>query len=113
MGQGVVVGVVALILIALIAPWVRTAMVRGLVPDGGFLIRRSRGGAIDVRGRVPRSKVREIQEFCSRNLASDRPFTIRGTWGPGRSFEPSLYRGPQPGPATENSQLPAPMSKLI
>jgi hypothetical protein len=86
MGQGVAVGVVVLVLIALLAPLVRSVMMRGLGADSGFLIRRKAGGAIDVRGRVPRSKVPEIQEFCRRTLASGRPYTIRGMWGPGRSL---------------------------
>lgn len=87
MVQGVVFGIVAVVLIALAVALVRRGVwVGGLRSDSDFLIRSRSGGAIEVRGCVPKSKVPEIQEFCTRDLASDRPFAIRGRWGPGRSL---------------------------
>jgi len=85
MGQVVLVVVV---LIALAA--VALARRRGWRLDpgsgAGFVIRSRAGGVVEVRGAVPKSKILEIQEFCTRDLDLERPFAIRGSWGAGRSL---------------------------
>ncbi|AGA27410.1 hypothetical protein [Singulisphaera acidiphila] len=85
MVQGAIVGIIVLAAAATLVALHRAGWMTGVGPNG-FLIRYRTAGSIDVRGHVPRSKVLEIKEFCARNLASDRPFTIRGTWGAGKTL---------------------------
>jgi len=82
MGVSLAAGVVLLGVLAILVGWVNRA--GGWLWNGdGFLIRgRGRFQAVEVRGAVPKSKVQEIREFCHRDLKSDRPFSIRGSWGP-------------------------------
>lgn len=85
MGTEAIVGITVVASVVALVVWQRSGL--GLGPgSSGFLIRSRTGGTIDVRGRVPQSKVREIQEFCVRSLPSDRPFTIRGSWGEGKTL---------------------------
>ncbi|WP_406695269.1 hypothetical protein V5E97_29965 [Singulisphaera sp. Ch08] len=83
MVPGVLVGIAVVALIATLVALDRTGLLVG-PGSNGFLIRSRTNGLIDIRGRVPRSKVLEIKEFCTQDLASDRPFTIRGNWGAGK-----------------------------
>ncbi|SIO59293.1 hypothetical protein SAMN05444166_5994 [Singulisphaera sp. GP187] len=85
MVQGVIVAVLVVTLIAALVVGRRASWLAG-TGSNGFLIRYRTRDSIDVRGRVPKGKVLEIKEFCVRNLAADRPFTIRGTWGPGKTL---------------------------
>jgi hypothetical protein len=85
MVPGVLVAVLVITVIATLVTLDRAGWMAG-PGSNGFLIRSRTGGSIDVRGRVPKSKVLEIKEFCVRNLTSDRPFTIRGTWGSGKTL---------------------------
>jgi hypothetical protein len=64
----------------------RHLLVVGLGLGSDFVVRRGRNGQVVVRGRIPKSKVLEIKEFCSRDLAGIGAFAVRGTWGPGRTL---------------------------
>lgn len=59
----------------------------GLGSGSGFTIRARGGGRVEVRGRIPRSKVWKIQEFCQRNLGDVGIFTVRATWGERRVLQ--------------------------
>jgi hypothetical protein len=59
----------------------------GLGLGSDFVIRYRGGGRADVKGRIPRSKVSEILEFCTRDLDPETPFSVRGTWGPNRRLQ--------------------------
>lgn len=58
----------------------------GLGRDGGFLIRRRSDGMVVIRGKIPRGKHLELQEFCSRDLARLGRFTVRGSRKTGRGI---------------------------
>jgi hypothetical protein len=79
---------VAVLVVTLIATFRFLHRAGGLAGLGssGFLIRSRAGGKVEVRGRVPKGKVLEIQEFCARNLGPSQSFTIRGAWGPGKTL---------------------------
>src|SRR5947209_6554477 len=55
--------------------------------SAGFVIRGRGGERVEVRGRLPRSKTSEIQDFCRRHLGQVGVFTVRGSWGPGRVLQ--------------------------
>src|SRR4051794_34027731 len=57
----------------------------GLGPGSHFAIRYRPGGRLDVRGRVAASRVAGIKSFFENDLRADRPVTVRGSFGPGRS----------------------------
>jgi hypothetical protein len=59
----------------------------GLGWDAGFVIRRRTDGRVVIRGKIPRGKRLELQEFCSRDLARLGSFTVRGSRKSGRGLE--------------------------
>ena len=60
------------------------ALVAGARGASDFEIRGHRGGRVQVRGRIPKAKVGEIQEFFGQDLGLSRPVVVRGSFGPDR-----------------------------
>jgi hypothetical protein len=55
--------------------------------DGSdFVIRYRPDHPVEVRGKVPASKVAAISSFLVHDLQPAGPVTIRGSWGPRRSL---------------------------
>ena len=57
-----------------------------------FTIRYRPGRPLDVRGKIPRSKVPGIAGFFARDLNPDGPVTVRGTWS-GRALRLQIRGG--------------------
>lgn len=84
---GLAVGAVLGILFGLVlAGLAWRLLMTGLGLGSDFVIRYRGPGRVVVRGRVARSQVGAILEFCSRDLHAEGPFAVRGSWGPNRSL---------------------------
>jgi hypothetical protein len=84
-----IVVVAAVVLLALMAGR------RGLGSD--FTIKRSRGGQVSVRGRIPASKVGAIRSFFARDLGTPHAVSVRGSVGSGRSLRLQVVGRLSPG----------------
>jgi hypothetical protein len=60
--------------------------VRASLGGSDFVIRYRPDRPVEVRGKVPASKVGAISSFLAHDLQPAGPVTIRGSWGPRRSL---------------------------
>jgi hypothetical protein len=61
-----------------------------------FEIRHRPGGRVEVRGRIPASKVGTIRAFFARDLQAECAGRVRGSYGPGRVLRLRFVGGLSP-----------------
>jgi hypothetical protein len=86
-------------LVILVAVCVLVLVLMRIGPGRGadFEIRHRPGGRVEVRGRIPASKVGAIRAFFARDLGADCSGTVWGSYGPGRVLRLRFGGGLSPG----------------